>query len=309
MKSFFFKKLSLMAFVGTMLISVGALAQPALPNAGFETWESRTIQTLSGPLTFQAPQSWSPGIFSGLFAGFGIAPRFTRSTVAHTGSASVQITPGLLPDSLGGDLLISVPTSGSTAFGIGCWVRYSRAQPQELEGGVLAFVTRNQGGVVDTIGVGGFPLPAGPANTWTQLSGPIGYLNPAVTQGDSVTMLLGYFTGVPGDGILFDDAVLLRTAPNAAPADRAAAAPLTLGPNPAPAQADAVTLTVPSTGAAPAVLVLTDALGRTVGHLRNVRLVEGQNQFRIPTAHLSAGTYTVRLIAPTGTRSVTLVRE
>lgn len=310
MKNYFSCIAGLLTLAGSMLVSVGAQAQAALPNASFESWEGRTIQTLGGPITFQAPQGWNPGFISGLLSGFGIVPRFSRSTVAHSGSASLRITPALQPDSLGGDVIVTVPTNGGTAFGVNCWVRYANPQPRELgKASVLAFVTRTQGGVTDTIGVGGFQLPAGPANTWTQLSGPIGYMNPAVTRGDSVTMLIGYFQGVPGDAILFDDAALLSTAPSAAPADRAVAAPLTLGPNPAPAQADAVTLTVPSTTAAPAVLVLTDALGRTVGHLRNVRLAVGDNQLRIPTAHLSAGTYTVRLISPAGTRSVTLVRE
>ncbi len=311
MKKFLRSGLSVTLGLGLMLGTQVARAQalPVIPNAGFENWSPRTIQGLGGPLTYQAPVSWDMGFFSSLLAAFtGQAPKFDRSTTAHSGAASLRINVGA--DSIGADLITQFPVNRTTA-GITLWARNSVvfADPDDSGYIITLFTRTRSSGQIDTVAISGGNLRTSVANTWQQLGFPVLPLQ-AITP-DSATIYMGNPGGVlPNFQTYIDDIAFTNTVPMGTRDASATAAPLTLSPNPVSSRTTtAPTLTVPARASGRAALVLTDALGREAGRVRMHELHVGDNELPVPTAGLAAGTYLVRVLSSEGTRTTRLVIE
>ena len=311
-----FLKIAVVALAAATLTPAPALAQalPAIPNSSFDTWTSRTIQGLGGPITFQAPQNWELGFLSSLLVGFtGQQPNFARSTIAHSGPASAMIT--ISPDSIGGDLATQIGYPVQYLAGASVWARASfalpPAAPSDDEGIVLLVATRSRpgGGGSDTLGYGGLSVRPTVANTWFPVVGGFFYLDPALVQSDSLFINLAFYQSLPGRQMWFDDLQLLRTLPVGTAPAVAKAAPLTLSPNPA-GNGQTAYFDVDAPTAGPAGLLITDLLGRDISRTRVVPLAVGANHLALPTAGLPAGTYLVRLVQGSiGMRSAKLVIE
>ena len=282
-----------------------AQALPTIPTPGFETWTSRTIAGVGGPVTYQAPVGWDVGFFSAFSVAFGLPLKFSRSTVAHSGSASLTLNIGA--DSVGGDVLTSFPVNRAPA-GMTLWARNSRVLADTADTGVtiVIFTRSRPGGVTDTVAVGGTPLFLPVANAWRQLTFPIVPLMSATP--DTALILSGVFGGVGNFQVWLDDLAFVNTVPTGTPAD-VRAAPLSLSPNPVSATGPASTLTVAARMPGRAVLTVTDVTGRAAGRVRVHTLASGENRLPIPTAGLAAGTYVVTLLSGEGTRSARIVVE
>lgn len=283
-----------------------ALAQPTIPTAGFETWRSQTIQTITGPQTIQLPQAWDLGLFSSFTVAFGMPYRADRSTIAHTGTASAHFTVGA--DSIGADMLTRFPVT-SSALGMEAWVRSSGVVADTQAGFVVTIFTRSlPGGGVDTVAAGGGPLNTFTANQWERKLFPVVNIIPA--NPDSVTVWILNFGSPPGHELWVDDLRFTNSFPTGTPAEQSLATPLTISPNPASTTtADGATLTVTTHTPGPAVLTITDVLGRTNGRVRVIKLTDGENRLALPVRDLPAGTYWVQLTSADGNRRTRLVIE
>lgn len=286
---------------GVLLLATRpAAAQAPVPNASFETWQNRTVITLTGPRTIQMPQGWNLGLVSSLLTGIAGAPvRFDRSTVAHSGSTSLRFTLGTFSgDTVGSDLRLDAPINGATVGSLTGWMRTSfTPSGGDNIGSSLIYVLRNRpGGGTDTIGYSGGALAPTQANTWEQFTTGIFYMSGTPSPADTISINLGFYTGNPAtDQLWIDDLVFNRTTD--APHDLPAPAPLTVAPNPVPGGQTWLTVDEPLPGKA--ALWLTDATGRAVSHSRVVKLEAGENRLPISTAGLAPGVYTARLVGGT----------
>jgi hypothetical protein len=288
-----------MAALAFVPLAAHAQPVPAVPNAGLENWSSRTTQSLGGPVTYQAPVNWDLGFVSSLLVLFsGQPPSSARSTIAHTGAASLVITTDA--DSSGGDVITQMGYTPQVIGGLSLWARSSYTvvpgAPDNEPASVLLIATRSRPGAPsDTVGFGGMQIEPTVANTWFQVSGGIFYQNPNRVQSDSLNIWLSYYAGLPGRKIWFDDLTVLRNPPTGISAPSAARIPLTISPNPASASAPAfLDIEVPSAGAAG--LMITDMAGRDISRTRVVNLTTGANHLVLPTNGLPPGTYLVRLV-------------
>lgn len=293
--------------LGALLLAGPAASAQTLPNAGFENWQNRTIQTLTGPRTISMPQDWNLGMVSQLLTGFAGQPvRFDRSTVAHSGTASLHFTLTTFNgDTIGSDLRLDAAIHGATVGSLTGWMRSSFAPGNaDKVGTCLIFVLRNRpGGGTDTIGYSGGPLMPSQPNTWEPFRVGIFYPAGNPSAADTVSINLGFYTGIPGtDQLWVDDLAFDRS--TAAPQDLPAPAPLAVAPN--PVRGGEAWLTVDEPLAGKAALWLTDATGRAVSHSRVVNLEAGENRLPIATAGLAPGVYTVRLVG--GTRNLRTAR-
>lgn len=304
----FFTRWSGRPLLAGLLLSTGlaASAQPTIPTAGFESWRNQTIQTIGGPRTIQLPVGWDLGQISAFTTAFGLPFRADRSTIAHGGTASAHFTVG--PDSLGADIQARFTVS-SGALGMAAWVRSSAVVADTQSGFAIVIFTHSRpGGGTDTVAAGGGPLNTMAANQWERKIYPVVPLMPV--NPDSALVWLINFGSPPGHQIWVDDLSFLNSFPTATPAEQPAAAPLTISPNPAPATApDGAALTVTTHTPGPAVLTITDVLGRTNGRVRIVKLTDGENRLALPLRDLPAGTYWVQLNAADGNRRTRLVIE
>ncbi len=305
MKKLFYSPLVALALLAGSLQSATAQSVPTIPNAGFETWTSRTVLGLGGPITFQAPQSWDPGFYSSFLLAFGQAPRFDRGTIAHSGTGSLHVAVGA--DSVGSDVITRVPAT-NIPLGITAWVRNSAVLPDsEQTGVVLVILTRTQGGITDTVGVGGGTLNAPTANAWHQVVYPVVALQGA--QPDTATLLVGNFGQVANFEVWVDDVEFVGSPTTGISQAASQAAPLSLSPNPATAGSATLTLTVPARVAGRAALTVTDVTGRTTGRVRIHNLTRGENKLPVPTAGLPAGAYLVTVLSAEGSRVTRLLIE
>ncbi len=279
-------------------------AQPTIANNGFEQWAPQTVQTLVGPRTIQVPQDWQIGFLSSFKLAFTGVSGLDRSTIAHSGAASAQLTIGA--DSSGGDVLTRMAVTSSPLACV-AWARNSSAFPDSTEAFFVVILTRTRPGRdPDTVAVGGGNLATRAVNTWERKVWPIVPLTAVTPDSALIWFLRGQ--GRPGEQTWIDDVSFTNVFPTAAPADVAVTAALSLSPNPVPA-GTAPTLLVPARTPGPAVLTITDATGRTAGRVRTHTLAAGANTLPVPTTGLPAGTYLVTVLSAEGTRTARVVVE
>lgn len=307
MKRFSYFTLGVTLLVVTLSSPQRANAQlvPVIANNGFETWAPQTVQTAVGPRTVQVPQSWQLGFFSTFKLLFTGIASFDRSPVAHTGTASAQITIGA--DSSGGDVIARMAVA-SNPLAFVAWARNSAVTPDSTAAFALVLFTRTvPGGQPDTVAVGGGTLNTQVINAWERKVWPIIPLQ-AITP-DSAMFWVFRAQGVPGQQTWIDDVSFTNSFTTGLPASAPDARTLlSLSPNPTSAGA-ASTLTVPARAAGPAVLTVTDIAGRTAGRVRLHKLTVGDNQLPVPTAGLPAGIYVVTVLSADGTRTARFVIE
>ncbi|HSI89990.1 MAG TPA: T9SS type A sorting domain-containing protein, partial [Adhaeribacter sp.] len=290
----------LFTFLTAFFIAASSFAQQ-VPNAGFETWQTKTGVGFMGPYIYDSPQQWEPGFISGLLASFGMKPNIGKSATAGSGNWSLKLTSDA--DSVGADV--------QTAFSLA-----PNFQPQALTGsfrtsGVVTdpndygiafvFMTKWNGVSSDTIGFGTAELDSSP-NSFKPFTAQVQYTSPAMP--DSARIWLLYFPEGANTHILIDDLALINTL--SAKENTKTITRLNLFPNPVHDQA---TLTFEASQPGNGMLTIRDLTGKEVFTYPLKGLQAGANTVPVLIQSMPAGMYLATVQTETGSQTLRFVKR
>lgn len=275
----------LFTIIAALFISGSAFAQQ-VPNASFETWQTKTGLGLSGPYTYEKPQSWELGFISELLSSFGMKPNVGKSNVAGTGSFALKLSSNA--DSIGSDLTteINLGPNARPAAMIGTFRTSGVVTDPSDYGQAYVFLTRWNGTSRDTIGFGSADLGSSPTS-FTQFTAAISYtsnLNP-----DTAIAYLLYFPDEANTHVMIDDIAMLSLLGTK---ENTNLAQLSLFPNPVTENA---TITFNAATAEKGTLIIRDLTGREIKNQPLGLMPAGNNTIQVHTSGLQAGMYTATL--------------
>lgn len=311
----------------TALLWTGTIsAQNALPNSGFETWQTR-------PLSNERPEGWITSddlIYQLLYPTLGIlTPNATRlvtkSTSTHTGSFAAQLVPKrisivslgskdvpsvlllgdrfrvTLPELLGDPAnLLDISRSRGIPYTsrptqMSFWYKFTGTSVDQTQAGlVLTKGNVKTDGIV--IGTADATLEVG-GTTYKQFSLPITYTSTEAPDSLRLGFVVGGNQVFSSSAVFSVDDITFSTLATAT-TNPALAAALAVYPNPgANGVFSLASLTKPSVATAP--LSVTDAAGRVV-FKQKAAPASAANGRVLDLHSLSAGVYTLRLDTPEG---------
>ena len=275
----------LFTILAALFISSSAFAQQ-VPNASFETWQTKTGIGLTGPYTYEVPQNWQLGFISELLSSFGMMPNVGKSTIAGTGNFALKLSSNA--DSIGSDLVgaFDLGPNARPAAMAGTFRTSSVVTDPSDYGQAFVFLTRWNGTSRDTIGFGSADLSSSPT-AFTQFSAPITYsssLNP-----DTAIAYLLYFPEEANTHIMIDDIAILSAL---GMKENTNLAQFNLFPNPVTENA---TITFTAASAEKGTLIVRDLTGREIKNQPLGLLPAGNNTIPVNTSDLKAGIYTATL--------------
>jgi hypothetical protein len=284
----------LFTFLAAALFATTTFAQQ-VPNAGFETWQTKTGIGMTGPFTYSVPQNWELGFISELLASFGMAPNVAKSPVAGSGSFALRINSNA--DSIGSDL--------SATFNLG-----PNARPAALTGtfstsGIVTdpndygqafiFLTKWNGTSRDTIGFGAADLSSSPT-VFTSFTAPITYSSSA--NPDTAIAYMLYFPEEANTHVIIDDLALISLLGTK---ENTTLAQFKFFPNPV---SDNATITFNAASSEKGSLIIRDMTGREIKNQALGLLKAGANTIPVNTAGLKAGLYTATLQTATSNQTL-----
>lgn len=307
-------------FVRSLALAAGLLGASqtlaqTIPNAGFETWVTRS--------TVEVPQDWTTfdeAIKSSPLGALYSTTTTTKDAGSRTGSFAARMetkNDPFLSTLLGpvpGALLlgrVDIEDAGTAAEDLAIgdvgglpftarsanmqfYYRLTGASALADSAYALVALTRTVGGNVQTIASGSLRLL--PAAAYTQATVPLSYQSSLAP--DSIHIVFASsVAGVPtvGTALLVDDVVMTGTV--ASTQDAALATALTVYPNPSAGGVFSVAARGRETDLSTATLTVRDALGRLVLQQPAARTAQPRT---LDLQAQPAGLYTLRLDTPSG---------
>lgn len=288
----------LFTFLAAFFVASVSFAQ--IPNAGFETWQTKTGLGFNGPYTYEVPQNWQLGMISDMLATFGMAPNVGKSPIAQTGSFSLKLSSNA--DSIGADLMSVIqmqPNARPDAL-IGSFRTSGLVTDPNDYGHALVILTKWNGTSRDTIGFGSAELDSSPS-AFKQFTAPITYKN-GINPDTAIAYLL-YFPEEANTQVMVDNIsfmFLLGTK------EDKALTQLNFFPNPT---SDNATLTFNAATAEKGTLIIRDLTGKEVKNQALGMLQAGANSIPVQTSDLQAGMYIATLQTSKSTQTLRFVKR
>ncbi len=258
-----------------------------IPNAGFETWQTKVGIGFTGPYTYDLPQNWQLGFVSDMLSSFGFKPNVGKSTVAGSGSFALKLSSSA--DSIGSDVMATINLGPNARPGAltGTFRTSGPVTDPNDYGQVFVFLTKWNGTSRDTIGYGNGELDSSP-NTFMNFSAPIMYSTAA--NPDTAIVYMLYFPEEGNTHVMVDNLAFMSLL--GTPKETPALARFNLYPNPV---ADNATITVNAASAEKGTLIIRDLTGKEIKNYPLGMLQTGANTIPVNTSGLKAGMYTATL--------------
>jgi hypothetical protein len=290
----------LFIFLVALMLTSATFAQQ-IPNAGFETFQTKAGIGFTGPYTYDIPQNWHLGFISDLLAGFGMKPNIGKGTPAQAGSFALKLSS--TADTVGADVECSfgLPANSRPGALAGNFRTSGTVTDPDDYGHAFVFMTKWNGTSRDTIGFGGADLASSPTG-YTNFTALIQYMN--AVQPDSATIYFLYFPDEGNTNIMIDNLSFVNSM--GTKKDINSLNQLSLFPNPV---TDKATLNIKVQKPVKGTIVIRDMVGKDVKSLPATALNAGANSITLETAGLKNGVYTITLQTENETQTLRFLKQ